>query len=339
MIWQLIDSSGVGGAERHAATLAASLSRRGVPAKVVLYQRHGDNPWLRQLADAGITTDVLDGTPGGLLGAIRRDRPALVHTHGYKAGLIGRVAARLAGVPAVSTFHSGSRGRMPVRAYELLDEWTSFLGGRIAVSGPIARRLPFRSVVIPSYLTVPPDVPEEPLPRAVGFLGRLSEEKAPDLFCALAARCADIGLGWHVFGDGPMRASLETRFGDAVTFHGVVTDVSAVWRTVGLLSMPSRAEGVPLAALEAMAAGVPVLASRVGGLPSAVQDGVTGWLHPMGDLSEAEGAVRVWAALGPEAQATLRRACRDHAAEAFGEDTQFPRILEVYRACGLALPG
>jgi glycosyltransferase involved in cell wall biosynthesis len=123
-----------------------------------------------------------------------------------------------------------------------------------------------------------------------------------------------------------------------VAFHGVVTDVSAVWRTIGLLAMPSRAEGVPLAALEAMASGVPVLASRVGGLPTAIREGETGWLHPVGDLARAEAAVRDWAALDPAAQAELRRLCRDHAAAAFGEEAQFPRILAVYRACGLAIP-
>lgn len=338
MIWQLIDSSGVGGAERHVATLAAALQRRGLDCRVVLYQDHGPNPWLGQLASAGLTPLVLGGSMRSLHAALRRERPALLHTHGYKAGVLGRLAARMAGVPVVSTFHSGARGAMPVAAYERLDEWTSFLGRRIAVSDGIAARLPFAAAVVPSWVHVPDEAPAGPLPRRVGFLGRLGHEKGPDLFCALAARVGTVEIGWHVYGDGPMRAELEARYGTVVRFHGVVTDVARIWPTLGLLAMPSRFEGVPLAALEAMAAGVPVLASEVGGLPTVVRDGKTGWLVPPGDLDAAADAVRRWLQLGEARQLALRAACRAHVAAAFGEDERMAEILAIYREAGIGSP-
>ena len=116
MIWHLIDSSGVGGAERHIETLASSLQRRGLAVQVVLVADHGNRPWQQQLAGAGIRYTHLDGRFSTLVGALRRARPALLHTHGYKAGILGRLAARLAGVPVVSTFHSGERGPFPDNA-------------------------------------------------------------------------------------------------------------------------------------------------------------------------------------------------------------------------------
>ncbi len=201
LVWLLIDSSSVGGAERHVATLAQSLRRCGLPAEVVLYQDHGNSPWLAQLSSAKVPFRVLDGTVAGLLHAVRSSRPLLLHTHGYKAGILGRPAARLAGVPVVSTFHTGGRERFPVGLYGLVDEWTSFLGKRIAVSPAIQQRLPFSSYHIMSYVSVSCLPPQGSLPRRVGFVGRLSEEKQPDQFCALARRSPS-RVEWHVFGDG-----------------------------------------------------------------------------------------------------------------------------------------
>jgi glycosyltransferase involved in cell wall biosynthesis len=343
MIWQLIDSSSVGGAERHIATLADGLRSGGHPAEIVLLADHSQgggkprNPWLAQLEDAGLPYRYLDGSLGGLRAALRAARPQLLHTHGYKASILGRLAARLAGVPVVSTFHSGARGAYPVGVYELADDWTSFLGARIAVSDVIARRLPFRSAVVPSYVQTGPAPSIEPLPRLAAFVGRLSPEKAPDLFCQLALRDAASGadpLAWHVWGDGPMRRELETTYGAHIKFHGIATRMDDVWPQVGVLVMPSHFEGVPLAALEAAARGIPVLASRVGGLPTVVAEGQTGWLFPVGDLAAAHDGLQAWRAATGRDAVGLRRACWDKARREFSEARWLPEVLAVYRSVG-----
>ena len=336
MIWQFIDSSSVGGAERHVATLADGLRRHGHPAKIVLLARHGENPWLAQLTDSGLPVRHLDGTLGGLRRALLQVRPRLLHTHGYKAGVLGRLAARLARVPSVSTFHSGARGPFPVGAYEWLDDWTSLLGARIAVSETIRQRLPFKSTVIPSYVQTPGAPPTAPLPPVAAFVGRLSAEKAPDLFCELAARhqaASNVApLAWHIWGDGPMRRELEAKYGGIVTFHGIATRMDDVWPQVGALIMPSHFEGVPLAALEAAAHGIPVLASRVGGLPIVIDDGVTGWLFPVGDLAAAGAALATWRMAVTHDSTALRRACWDKARRDFSEARWLPEVLRVYEA-------
>ncbi|NOU06747.1 MAG: glycosyltransferase family 4 protein [Hyphomicrobiaceae bacterium] len=337
MIWHLIDSSSVGGAERHIATVAGSLMRDAHAVRVMLYQRHGDNPWLRQLDAEGIPYSVLDGTFGGLVLALRSEQPSLVHTHGYKSGILGRLAAMLTRIPVVTTFHSGQRGPWPVGAYDFVDDWSSFSAHRIAVSSEIQSRLPLSTTVIPSYVVTPTVCPDLALPRKIGFVGRLSEEKGPQHFCMLARRFGDLG-SWHVYGDGAMRGALEAEFGDVVTFHGVQTNMDRVWPQLGLLVMPSRFEGVPLAALEAAAAGVPVLASRVGGLPTVIVEGATGWMFPYGDLESAGQCLSMWSAQVEHGAMDLRAACWTRAREHFSETRWFPEILKVYEvALGRAL--
>lgn len=333
MIWLLVDSSSVGGIERHVATLAEALAAGGEPAEVVLLETHGSNPWLRQLAAANVPHRCLDGSFGGLLAALRNERPQLLHTHGYKANILGRVAARLAGVPVVATFHAGERAPFPVNAYQAIDEFTSFLGGRIAVSETIERALPFTAKLVHNFLLVPQSPPRTPLPRRIGFVGRLSHEKGPDRFCEMARRLPQAGE-WHVYGDGPMGERLRAEYARDVTFHGLVTDLGEVWASLGLLVMPSRAEGLPMAALEALSAGVPIAASAVGGLPRVVVQAETGWLFDGEDEAAADRAVTAWSRLDVERQMAMREVCWKLACDGFSERRQLPLVLDVYRAAG-----
>ena len=336
-IWQLVDSSTVGGIESHIAVLARALMAQGLPVRVMRLMDHGANPWVAQLEAAGVPHGVIGGGFSALLRRLRRDRPALVHTHGYKAGILGRLAARLAGIPCVSTFHAGERGRFPVSAYQTLDGLTSCLGPRIAVSVAIAEALPFGATVIGNFVPVPAEPPAGDRPPVVGFVGRFSVEKGPDLFCALAERLAGRGLQFEAFGDGAMRPELEARYGAAVRFHGLVTDPAGIWPRIGLLLMPSRAEGLPLAAIEAMAVGIPVAASAVGGLPHLIADGRNGWLFPAGDLDAMADRVAAWQAQAPDARAAMAEAAWRTARAGYAVDVLVPKIRAVYAAAGVRL--
>lgn len=337
MIWLLVDSSTVGGIERHVATLAEALARQGQRAEVVLLAGHKDNPWLEQLHAAGLTVTALDGTLGGLIRAISKSRPGVIHTHGYKANIMGRLAARLTGTPVVATFHAGERAPFPVNMYQTLDEWTSILGERIAVSEAIQASLPFKSRYVQNFLLIPPQPEPGGLPRRAGFVGRLSHEKAPDRFCEIARRCKGLAQ-WHVWGDGPMRQDLEREYGNDVVFHGLVTDLTAVWASLGLLVMPSRAEGLPMAALEALSAGVPIAAAAVGGLPGLVRAEQTGWLFDGANIGEAVDRVTQWAQLSREQQEAMRLKCWTLVRDGFSDARQLPKIAEAYRDAGLRPP-
>lgn len=337
-IWQVVDSSTVGGIETHIGVLARALIAQGVAVRVMRLADHGPNPWLGQLDAAGVPHGVIGGGVMGLVKRLRRDRPGLIHTHGYKAGILGRLAARLVGIPCVSTFHAGERGPFPVSLYQGLDALTSCLAPRIAVSAAIAQGLPFGATVIGNFVPVPATPPVVARPNVVGFVGRFSVEKGPDLFCALAERLAGQGIAFEAFGDGALRPELEARYGSVVRFHGLVTDPSGIWPRLGLLLMPSRAEGLPLAAIEAMAAGIPVAASAVGALPELISNGRSGWLFPAGDLDAMAGAVAAWRAQDGAARAAMGDAAWHTAREGFAVDVLVPQVRAVYAAAGARLP-
>lgn len=336
-IWQLVDARHVGGIERHIGELTAALGARGIAASAVLYADHPGSPWRDLLRREGTPHRVLGGSFGALRAALREERPALVHTHGYKAGILGRIAGRLAGVPVVSTFHAGERAPWPVGFYQQIDAFTSLFGQRISVSQAIAERLPWRSVVIPNFVALPTLETERPLPRRIAFVGRLSAEKGPDLFCRIARAAGPIAR-WDVYGDGPMRAPLAAEYGDIVHFHGHSPAMQETWRQIGLLLMPSRAEGLPMAALEALAHGIPVAASAVGGLPSLL-GGVDGnWLFEASDIEAAVSTVGRWRDLAPSALASVRLEARRVVEERFSPSAALPAILSAYRTAGWA-PG
>jgi glycosyltransferase involved in cell wall biosynthesis len=129
-------------------------------------------------------------------------------------------------------------------------------------------------------------------------VGRLVPEKGIDVFLRAAAlvRAVVPHARFVVVGDGPQRADLERRaaalgIGSDVTFTGFRADAWRIIAGLGLLVVPSRSDGSPLVVSEAMAAGVPVVASRVGGLPDLVEDGGSGLLVRPGEVEELARAI------------------------------------------------
>lgn len=129
---------------------------------------------------------------------------------------------------------------------------------------------------------------ERTLPLTVGYCGRLSEEKDPVAFLRLAARCDGLPLRFVMAGAGPLQSDVlrqmrRLRLRDRVEFLGPVADMPGLLQSLDLLVLPSRVDGRPNVVLEALASGVPILATRVGGLPEMVDDGETGWLWDITD--------------------------------------------------------
>lgn len=120
-IWQLLDSRHMGGIETHVLQLAAGLSRQGQKTRVVFFDDHGAHPLKQQLLDQAIPMLVLDGRFASLRRSLIRYRPCLLHTHGYKAGLYGRLAARTTATRSYSTYHAGEVGTGRLALYDWLD--------------------------------------------------------------------------------------------------------------------------------------------------------------------------------------------------------------------------
>jgi glycosyltransferase involved in cell wall biosynthesis len=163
--------------------------------------------------------------------------------------------------------------------------------------------------------------------RLVVVVGALEERKGHAVLLDALSMLADPRLRVLCAGEGAARAALEARraalgLDDTVRFLGRVDDIATLLAAADLMVMPSHQEGLGVAALEAMAAGVPVIASRVGGLPEAVQDGETGILVPPGDAAALALAIARLAA-----DRTLARCLGDRGAA---------RVHERFTMAGMA---
>lgn len=325
-IWLLLDSRAIGGIETHVLALARGLRSRGIDARIILLDDHGRHPMEDRLDPDSPPIRRLDGRLSTLARVLARERPAVLHTHGYKAGILGRLAALMTRTACVSTYHSGDAGLGMLRLYTMIDRLTAPLGHAVAVNKAIAGGVLGGAVVIANGVAVPP-APPVARGRQVAFVGRLSVEKGPDLFCELAERMPQ--LDWHVFGDGPMRGSLTERYGDRVAFHGAVPTLDPHWPEIGLLVMSSRAEGLPMAALEAMAHGVPVAAFDVGAL-AALTEGDRGWCVAPDDLDGLAAAIADWQEETPALAARRAEDCHAHVRARYGVERMVESVLDVY---------
>lgn len=276
---------------------------------------------------------------------LRRFRPHIVHTHMAKAGLLGRLAARLAGSPVVlHTFHGnvlrGYFGSPMTRVFILLERALARLSTRlIAISGGqgaeledlgIASRrriveIPLGVDLVPFLATrrgafraelgVSDDVP------LVGIVARLVPIKAVHVFLEAAARLRvdHPTVMFVVVGDGVLRPWLEELarslgLGLQVRFTGWRADLPAIYADLDVMALTSRNEGTPVSAIEALASGCAVVATAVGGVPDIVRDGHTGLLARSGDAGDVARRI----------SELLRDADRRRALGAAGRAAVFP---------------
>ncbi len=169
-----------------------------------------------------------------------------------------------------------------------------------------------------------------------GFSGRLSEEKDPEAFLEIARRCRkDPRLVFLMTGAGPLTDTVRRRIeklalGKALRFLGQVDKVSDYMSAYDVLILPSRFDGRPVAVLESLALGVPVIASRVGALPDLVQEGVTGFLCEPGDTVAFAERIR-WMADHPQEHRAMKTAARAFAEAELDARLMFMRYEEAIR--------
>lgn len=247
---------------------------------------------------------------------LRRVRPEIVHTHKSKAGVVGRIAAWLAGVPlTLHTFHglvfkgyfSAWKTGLILLVERLLARRTDVL---VAVSELQRDELLADRIAAPSRIcTVPLGVDLEPFlnrqrgdagfreelgfgasTRLVGIVARLVPIKGVDVFLSAAGQVADAlpDVRFVVIGDGELRAELEsaageTRLGDRVRFTGFRDDMARIYGSLDLSVLSSHHEGLPVALLESVACGCYVVATRVGGVPDLLRSERIGLMVAPGD--------------------------------------------------------
>ncbi|OPZ91628.1 MAG: Glycogen synthase [candidate division TA06 bacterium ADurb.Bin417] len=304
----------IGGAEKQLAELASRLDRTGFEPIVLCLRQTG--PVAERLREAGVPVHYLDKRgkldPGlifRLAALLRRERPDILHSWMFTANTYGRLAAGLAGIPSIIAAERGAdhwkRWYHFAIDRRLLKKTDRLLAVSEGVREFYARRLAISQERI-TVITNGVDLkrfrafrPPRPIdPGLVLSAGRLAEQKG-FLDLVRAARMVidrKPGTRFTVLGEGPERPRLEAeirRLGLERSFRlpGETADIRPCLFEAGLFVLPSLYEGMPNAVLEAMAAGKPVIATRVEGSREAVLDNRTGRLVTPAAPAELAAAI------------------------------------------------
>ena len=251
---------------------------------------------------------------------IKRDRPTILHTHTAKAGAVGRIAALLAGSARppiiVHTFHGhvlrGYFNPLTTLGFRTLERWLARMTTVLVAVSPEVRDDLVRLGVAPAakfaivrlgieleertgadegaraetrrQFGVPPDA------FIVGWVGRMTAVKRTDDVVRALRGLVDRGVDAYLclVGDGPDREHLERYAHEAgvvkrCLFVGYQDDVARFYEAIDVLLLPSVNEGTPVSVIEALAAQRPAVATRVGGTPDVIRDGIDGFLVEVGD--------------------------------------------------------
>lgn len=372
----------VGGPSLHVVLLTAGLGERGYETRLVVGQESpGEGNLLDWARERGVACEQLAvlgreirplRDARALLAVyrlVRQFRPHVVHTHTAKAGLIGRLAARWAGVPViVHTFHGhvlrGYFGPLRNALFRGLERSLARRSSAlVAVSEAVkADLVELRVAPAERIRVVPLGLELQPLagslPRGalrsvlgitadaplVGVVGRLAPIKDLGTFLDAAAqvRARRPEVLFVLVGDGEQRAALESRatalgLAEAVRFAGWQRDLRQVYGDLDLVVNCSRNEGTPVALIEALAAARPVVATRVGGTSDLLAGGRHGWLVVPGDAGAL--AAGMLAALDQPHEARSRaRAGQVHVLRQHALARLLDDVDQLYREL-LAAPG
>lgn len=355
-ILHIIGGGEIGGAEKHVLSLLTGMTGSCFEPHLVCLT---PGPFAALASNHNISAHTfpmhfpLDLSPlPHLVGWSKKQAIDLIHTHGSRANLLGRLSARWLGLPCVSTVHSSL-------AHDYLSPWSARLAlgldrltlpltaGIITVSGYLAREVALRGgkrikTIYNGYSfnPSPPDrasarelfrkqwgIPAQAL--VVGTIGRLHPTKG-QIYLIQAARHLQLkfpNLHLLLIGDGPLRQELSQELNNSSLPHTLTGYLPLAYEALpamDLFVLPSVSEGMGLVLLEAMQAGIPIVASAVGGIPEVIRDGREGLLVPAEDVSELTSACTTVLENSNLSESLIRaglRRCTDFSMDAMLKDT------------------
>lgn len=349
-----------------AEPLAEGLPR--VEATIVTFERAGGggapNAFVNAARAAGLDTEVLaerfrfdTRVVKQLRSVVERRAPDVLQTHMVKSHFLARLSGLGRRIPWVAYHHGYTTTDLKMRAYNQLNRWSLPAAARVVtVCGPFAEQLAragvdsgrirvlHNSVVAPARpsdedvaaLRVRLGVKEDE--KVLLAVGRLSREKGhADLVRALARlgeMSLDSAFKLVILGEGPERPVVEEearRRGvfERIVFAGHASDVRPFYALADALALPSHSEGSPNVLLEAMAAGVPVAATRVGGVPEIATDEETALLVPARDPESMAAALARLLSDSRHAR-TLAERAREHVLAHFSPEAYARALVGVY---------
>lgn len=360
-VFQVIECGGPGGSGHQVAALCNGLDPARFETALVYNVRPGSTPEDYRASAKGAERAFLvpeltrEISPANDLAAYHRlseifakERPDVVHTHCSKAGFIGRLAAWAADVPRIYysprgyNFQMQDRGALSRALYRTLERSVSWIGDVVAVSPSEAEMA--RTVAKRVHVALDPYWPELPAPRpdapegdlVVGACGRLTYARNPEAFVRLAQQLTDSrnGLRCVWIGDGELGERVremvrDMNLANKLELTGWLRPEEARerLRSLDLMIHFSRWEGLPNAVIDAMAAGVPVIASDVPGNRDAVANGETGVIVK-DEVELLETALAL--VDDPARRRQLGAAARERVAKEFSKKKTFEVLERLY---------
>jgi glycosyltransferase involved in cell wall biosynthesis len=357
----LISSEGYYGAENMLVTLACNLSRLSSCCVIGVFSDHRfqHSEVGEQARRQGLTVETVSCEGRADWQTVRQIRKLMVkhnanilHPHGYKADLYAYAAVWPNRAALVATCHNWPSKLLSMRVYAALDKLVLRRFHKVVGVSDFASDIVRRWGTAPNKVsTIPNGVDIERFERAaptlrneiasencslVGFVGRL----VPDKGGAVLLRAAQQVLSIHrdtkfvLIGEGPARKeweALATHLGvdGRVVFTGVREDMPEVYASLDMLVLPSVNESMPMCLLEAMAAGIPVIATRVGSIPKLILQEQTGLLLEAGDVKGLAAAI-LRLLRNPHQARRLRENARVHAAQCFSARAMAESYMDVY---------
>ena len=356
----ILSSFAMGGQERVAFDLAVSQHRAGWPVTVLSLAPPPDGMLADELRAAGIAfARVARDKPGvspslivRLAWWLRQNGVGLVHTHNRMALIYGAPAGRLAGAAVVHTKHgSNPKGGTRLVAGNLAGRCVHAFVAVSPETADVARRR--REVAQRRLLVITNGVElarfhPDPAARAairlelglpgdawvIGTVGRIAKEKNQALLVRAMAPLLGPRTRLVIAGDGPLLPQLsaqieELGLSQVARCLGVRRDVPAVLNALDTFVLTSDTEGLPLVVLEAAATGLPIVSTAVGGIPTVVAEGETGYLVPVGDEHALRDRVAGLIA-DPAASRAMGARARDAAVSRYSAERMRREYLELY---------
>ncbi len=349
----------VGGAQIHVRDLAVAVREQGHSPDIIT---SGSGPFIDDLRAHGIPVTVLRHLVGpirplrdvrafrDLLTVLREQRPDLLTAHGAKVGMMGRVASRALRVPLIVTVHGWAcaPGTPPVQAAvsRRLERLIGPLASKVITVSEFDRRFGLEARLVAEHRVVTvhtgmPDVsshlwadPGRSPPRMV-MVARFEPQKDHVTLIRALGGVQTVPWNLDLIGDGPLRGQMEALarelgLGDRIRFLGQRKDVAQLLAQAQISLLISNWEGLPLSILESMRAGLPVVASAVGGVGESIRDQETGYLVPRGDVDLLRDRIERLVT-NPELRARMGAGGRRHYERHFTLDQMVKNTLAVYQ--------
>jgi L-malate glycosyltransferase len=345
-----------GGSERQFVTVANALDRDTFSVSLGCLRATG--PFLSEAE--GIKPFPAGGSLFGLQSLrsrltlsqfLRRRRTAVAQSFDFYSNLMMIPAARFAGVPVVLGSHRQLGDLLTPGQFRAQNAIFRLCDRVVCNSRAAAERLQeagirkSRLTVIPNglpdelFAAAPALLPREPHLVRIGMISRMNHAvKQHDLFLRVAARLAlrNPQLRFVLAGDGPLRPALEAlvqqlELRDRVIFLGDCSNIPAVFASIDISVMPSFSESLSNVIMESMAAGVPVVAAKIGGNPELVENGKTGFLFPPGDEEQFASVLEALVAK-PELRNYFGACARKRAQAEYTIPSMRDRYQNLYRS-------